>query len=134
MYLVFFQIAKDISVATEDNLREYTPEFAEETQTNPFYVFFYNMSVAVTTRAAHIPGTASAARDPTPSDLSDSADEDKPEAVPNSCLVAMFIGILGRRSVSDLGGGFSLAVCVLCLCCSILNSLTPPKGPGRAEG
>jgi hypothetical protein len=65
------------------------------------------MSVAVTTRAAHIPGTASAARDPTPdSDLSDSADEDKPEVVPNSCLVAMFIGILGRPSVSDLGGGF----------------------------
>ncbi|KAN0069110.1 hypothetical protein V8E54_012739 [Elaphomyces granulatus] len=64
---VFFQMAKDISVTTEDNLREYTKESSEETRPNPFFV------------------------------------------IPNTCLVAMFIGILGPSSVSDLGGGFSLA-------------------------
>jgi hypothetical protein len=122
MYLVFFQMAKDISVATEDNLREYTKEFSEETRPNPFFVFFYNMSIAVTTRAAHIPGTASAVRDPMPdSDLSDSADEDKSEVIPNTCLVAMFIGILSPSSVSDLGGGFSLAACVLSYYVSVVQ-------------
>ena len=40
MYVAFFQISRDISVATEDNLREFTSEFADETQNNPFFVLF----------------------------------------------------------------------------------------------
>ena len=38
IYLVFFGIDKDISVATEDNLRQYTTEFIQD---DPFYTFSF---------------------------------------------------------------------------------------------
>jgi hypothetical protein len=82
IYLVFFGIDKDISVATEDNLREYTTEFIQSL----LHLFFYHISVTVTAREAHIPGTAAAARDPTPSD------EDKQETIPDASCIPVFAG------------------------------------------
>ena len=77
IYLVFFGIDKDTY------LRRYSERIHHgvHTEQSLLHLIFYHMSVTVTARVAHIPGTAAAATDPTPSD------EDKQETVPDACLV-----------------------------------------------
>lgn len=70
------------------------------------------MSVAVTTRAAHIPDTAPELRDPSPSDLSDSEEEDK-QIISEISLLNMVVTILGHGGLTDLGLGFMLTAFVL---------------------
>ena len=113
MHLVFVRIANELTAATEDDLREYTREFMEANWTNPFSTFFHSMSVAVTTRTAHIPDTALELRDPSPSDLSDSEEEDKQEIISEISLLNMVVAILGHGGLADLGLGFMLTAFVL---------------------
>jgi hypothetical protein len=72
-----------------------------------------NISDAITTRPAHVPGTTGYARDPSPtSDLSASSDEDKAEQVSRAIIadVITTIGFFNLPFIPPRGQKYNIAV------------------------
>ena len=105
--LVFKANIKDLTEATEDDLKTYfRMEVKNRFLNNRFETTFGGLAEAMATRPALIPGTTGRQRSPSPeSDLSASSDEDKPEEPSKQALSHFFKVILNTPGYSRISAG-----------------------------
>jgi hypothetical protein len=104
---VFEALVGHLTVATEDDLKEYfRTEVKNRLHESKFKTTFALLAEAMATRPALIPGTEGLQRSPSSlSDLSASSDEDKVEESPKQALSHFFSTILDVHGYSKISAG-----------------------------
>jgi len=104
---VFGALVGDLTVATEDDLKEYfRTKVKNRFRESKFKATFALLAEAIAIRSALIPGTEVLHRNPSSSsDLSASSDENKVEESPKQALLQFFSTILDVREYSRISAG-----------------------------